>query len=72
MILATSLVVWRTRVLPSWVAIAGVLGVLPLLHLWLPIVAALSSLLWFVVLGAALLVARTVPAEDRDAAPATV
>ena len=72
MILATSLVVWRTRVLPSWVAVAGVLGVLPLLHLWLPIVAALSSLLWFVVLGVALLVAPTVPAEDRDAAPATV
>jgi len=43
-----------------------------LLHLWLPIVAALSSVLWFAVLGVALLVAPTVPAEDRDAAPATV
>jgi hypothetical protein len=70
MIFATSLVVWRTRVLPSWVAGAGVLGVLPLLHLWLPLVGALSSLLWFAVLGAALLVATEVPARHRAAATA--
>lgn len=68
MIFATSLVVWRTRVLPPWVAGAAVLGVLPLLHLWLPLVGALSSLLWFAVLGVALIVATEVPARDRAAA----
>jgi hypothetical protein len=70
MILTTSVVVWRTRVLPAWVAGAGVLGILPLLHLWLPLVGALSSLLWFAVLGVALLVAPRVPAADRTAVSA--
>ena len=70
LIFATSLVVWRTRVLPPWVAGAAVLGVLPLLHLWVPLVGALSSLIWFAVVGAALLISPSVPAADR--APAAV
>jgi hypothetical protein len=72
MILATSAVAYRTKALPMWVVGAGVLGILPLLHLWVPLLAALSSLLWFAVMGVALLIAPTVPAADRDAAPATV
>jgi hypothetical protein len=71
MIVATSVVVWQTKVLPSWVAAAGVLGVLPPLHLWLPLPGALSSLLWFAVLGVALLVAP-VSAADRETATARV
>jgi len=71
LIFATSFVAWRTRALPSWVAAAAVLGLLPLLHLWVPLIAALSSLLWFVVLGVALLVAPTVPDTDRAGARAT-
>lgn len=72
MILATSAVVWRTKVLPTWVAGAGVLGILPLLHLWVPLVGALSSLLWFAVLGVALLVAPQTATTDREGTPATV
>ena len=73
MILATSLVAYRSRALPAWVAGAGVLGILPLLHLWLPLIAALSSLLWFAVMGVALLVAPTATsATERATAPAAV
>jgi hypothetical protein len=72
MILATSAVVWRTKVLPAWVAVAGVLGILPLLHLWVPLVAALSSLLWFAVAGVALLVAPATLGTERTASTATV
>ena len=73
MILATSLVAYRSKALPAWVAGAGVLGILPLLHLWLPLIAALSSLLWFAVMGVALLVAPTpTTTTDTATAPATV
>jgi hypothetical protein len=72
MIFATAGVVWRTRVLPTWVAGAGVLGILPLLHLWTPLIGALSGLLWFAVIGVALLVAPTPAPAERTATTATV
>jgi hypothetical protein len=56
MILASSVVFWTTAVLPKWTAFAAVLGVLPLLHLWLPLPAAFSSLIWIAFIGLVLLV----------------
>lgn len=47
MVGAASVTAWRTRVLPSWMAAVGaVVVVLTLLHTWIPLVAALSSLVW--------------------------
>ena len=51
MILAASFAIWRTGVLPKWSAAGAVLGVLPLLHTWIPLPAALSSLLWVGLIG---------------------
>lgn len=51
MIFAASFAFWRTRVLPKWAAAGAVLGILPLLHTWLPLPAALSSLLWVGLIG---------------------
>ncbi len=56
LILATSLAIWQTRVLPAWAAFAGVLGVLPLLHLWLPLTAAFGTLIWIALIGLVLVV----------------
>jgi hypothetical protein len=56
MILASSVVLWTTAVLPKWTAFGAVLGVLPLLHLWLPLPAAFSSLIWIAFIGLVLLV----------------
>jgi hypothetical protein len=72
LILGTAVVAYRSAALPTWVAGAGVLGILPLLHLWVPLVAALSSLLWFAVMGVALLVTRETATADRAGTPATV
>lgn len=45
--LAASVTAWRTRVLPSWMAAVGAaVVVLTLLHTWIPLLAALSSLVW--------------------------
>lgn len=51
LIFATSAVVWRTAVLPKWAALGAALGVLPLLHTWIPVPAALSSLIWLGLIG---------------------
>ena len=56
MIFAASFAIWRTGVLPKWSAAAAVLGVLPLLHTWIPLPAAVSSLLWVAVIGLVMLV----------------
>lgn len=57
MIFAASLVIWRTGVLPKWVAVGAILGVLPLAHRWLPLPAALSSLAWLGAISVIMLVA---------------
>ncbi|MFC0447659.1 hypothetical protein [Rhodococcus jostii] len=51
MIFATSLVVWRTGVLPRWTLVGAILGVVALLHTWFPLTAALSGLVWIGVIG---------------------
>jgi hypothetical protein len=57
MIFATSAVVWRTSVLPRWTAVGAVLGFLPLLHTLIPMPAALSSLVWILLIGLVMLIA---------------
>ena len=57
MIAATSLVALGTGVLPRWAALAGfVVAVLTLLHLLLPLPAALAGLLWVALVSALILV----------------
>jgi len=55
MIFAVSFAIWRTGVLPKWWAAGAVLGVLPLLHTWIPLPAALSSLAWIGMTGVVML-----------------
>ena len=57
MIFATSVIVWRTGVLPRWTAAGVVLGFLPLVNAWIPLPAALSSLVWIFLIGLVMLVA---------------
>lgn len=68
LIFATSMVIWRTGALPKWTAAGAILGVLPLLHTWIPLPAAISSLVWIGALGLVMLVLPPkVPAEGIDA-----
>lgn len=47
MVAAVSVSAWRTRVLPRWmVPLGAVVVVVTLLHTWIPLIAALSSLVW--------------------------
>ncbi|HEY2206039.1 MAG TPA: hypothetical protein VGH99_16320 [Pseudonocardia sp.] len=55
MIFASSVVIWRTGVLPKWTAAGAVLGVLPLLHTWAGLSAAVGSLIWIAGIGLVLL-----------------
>ena len=57
MIFATSAIVWRTSVLPKWTAVGAVLGFLPLVHTWIPLPAAASSLAWILLIGLMMLIA---------------
>ena len=56
MIFATSAIVWRTSVLPKWTAVGAVLGFLPLVHTWMPLPAAVSSLAWILLIGLVMLI----------------
>jgi hypothetical protein len=56
MIFATSAILWRTPVLPKWTAAGAVLGFLPLVHTWIPLPAALSSLAWIFLIGLVMLI----------------
>ena len=56
MIFATSAIVWRTSVLPKWTAVGAVLGFLPIVHTWIPLPAALSSLAWTFLIGLVMLI----------------
>jgi hypothetical protein len=64
MILSSSISIWRTGVLPKWTSALGVLGILPLLHTWIPLSAAIATLLWVGLIGLVMLVAakQTAPA----------
>ena len=68
MIFAASMIIWRTGVLPRWTAAFAVLGVLPLVHTWTPSLAALSSLLWILLIGLVMLVAPRRLPDDHDRA----
>jgi hypothetical protein len=64
MILSASISIWRTGVLPKWASALGVLGIPPLLHTWIPLPAAVSSMTWVALIGLVMLVAakQTSPA----------
>jgi hypothetical protein len=56
MVLSSSLVAIRTRVLPGWLALAGlVIALLTFLHFLLPLLAALVGLAWVAVVSAVML-----------------
>jgi len=56
MVLATSLVALGTDALPRWLALAGfVVALLTLLHVLVPLLAALAGLLWIAVVSALML-----------------
>jgi hypothetical protein len=71
MILSSSISIWRTGVLPKWASALGILGILPLVHLWLPRPAGFGTLIWVALIGLVMLVAakQTKPAAAavRDA-----
>ena len=73
MILSSSISIWRTGVLPKWACGLGILGILPLLHLWIPLPAAISTLVWVALIGLVMLVAakKTTPAAIESRAGAT-
>ena len=56
---------------PQW--LSGILGILPLVHTWIPLPAALSSLVWIGLIGLMMVVApgRTPQSREHvdDAAP---
>jgi hypothetical protein len=55
LIFATALAVWRTGVLPKWTAVLAILGVLPLLHTWIGLAAAYSTVVWLGLTGLVML-----------------
>jgi hypothetical protein len=55
LIFATAYIVWRTAVLPKWSAALAVLGVLPLLHTWVGLPGAYSTVAWFTLTGLVML-----------------
>jgi uncharacterized membrane protein len=57
MILSSSISIWRTGVLPKWACALGILGIPPLLHTWIPLPAAISTLVWVGLIGVVMLVA---------------
>ena len=67
LIIATSAVIWRTELLPKWVAVGGVIGVVTLLHTWMPLTAAICGLVWIGAMGLVLLL---VPPKLADPAGA--
>jgi len=64
MIFATSLVIWRTGVLPKWTAAGAVLGLPALVGTLMPTPAALASVVWMLAIGAVMVIAP--PALGRE------
>jgi hypothetical protein len=75
MILSASISIWRTGVLPKWACALGILGIPPLLHTWIGLPAAISTLAWVGLVGLVMLVAAktTTPSaiESRAAGGAS-
>jgi hypothetical protein len=63
MILSSSISIWRTGVLPKWACLLGILGIGPLLHIWIALPAAITTLVWIAVIGLVMLLAakKTTP-----------
>ncbi len=79
MIFAASVVIGRTGALPKWTAIGAILGVLPLVHTWIPLPGTISTLMWIALIGVVMLVApireptATQPVDnDRSSTPKTL
>lgn len=70
MILSTSISIWRTGVLPKWACALGILGIPPLVHNWIGLPAAVSTLVWVGLIGLVMLVAAktTTPAAIESRA----
>jgi hypothetical protein len=68
LIFATAIVIWRTGVLPKWSVALAILGVLPLVHTWVGLPAAYSTIAWVGLTGLLMLViAPKVHAESVGA-----
>jgi hypothetical protein len=69
MVLVTSLIALETDVLPRWLALVGfVISLLTLLHFLLPLLAALSGLVWIAAVSTLMLtgdVGGSAPARSR-------
>jgi hypothetical protein len=63
LIFATAFVVWRTRVFPPAAVALAVLGILPLVHIWVGVLGAYSTLLWLAIMGVLMIVA---PPKESD------
>ena len=55
LIFATAIVIWRTGVLPRWTVVLAILGVLPLVHTWIGLPAAYSTIAWIGLTGLVML-----------------
>lgn len=51
LIFAAAYIVWRTAVFPKWSAVLGVLGVPSLLHVWIGLPAAYTTIAWIGLVG---------------------
>jgi hypothetical protein len=80
LIFASAFIVWRTAVLPRWTALLAVLGILPLIHTWMGLYAAYSTIAWIALMGLLLLAlpayrppmppaAETPPTEPEKSQP---
>jgi hypothetical protein len=69
LIFATALIVWRTGVLPKWSAALAVLGIPALLHLWIGLPSAYTTIAWIGLTGLLLIVfppvARATPEDTK-------
>ena len=52
---ATGYIVWRTGVLPRWSAVLALLALPALLHIWLGVYAAYTTVAWIALIGVLML-----------------
>lgn len=55
LIFATAIVIWRTGALPKWTAVLAILGVPALLHTWIGLPAAYTTIAWVGLTGLVML-----------------
>jgi hypothetical protein len=51
LIFATAIVIWHTGAMPKWSVVLAILGVLPLVHTWIGLPAAYSTIAWIALTG---------------------